>query len=157
MHLFLPIEEFRRQARMTLFLGLYPAFVLIWRPNRAMVSGCTVAAIGFFLNRLVLALNDGFMLVALAEESIPAPLRGGYKPIDSESRAVFLSDWIPLGRGRLTSIGDEAGPPTACPPRSMHHAALDHPTVPHSPTRMSSLTGSSSQPSQQDEVLSAGP
>ena len=102
-------HQFRRQARITLFLGLFFAFLLVRHPNWAMVSGCTVAAIGFFLNRLVLALNDGFMLLASAEELIPAPLRDRYKPIDSGSRGVLLSDWIPLGRGRLISIGDVVG------------------------------------------------
>jgi hypothetical protein len=99
-------HQFRRQARISLFLGLYFVFLLIQHPNWAMVSGCTVAAVGFLLNRLVLALNGGFMLVALAEELIPPQHRDCYKPIDNESRVVFLSDWLPLGHGRLTSIGD---------------------------------------------------
>ncbi len=46
------------------------------------------------------------MLVALAEDWIPESLRDRYKPIDSESRVVFLADWISLGRGRFISMGD---------------------------------------------------
>ena len=78
---------------------------LLAHPNRITVIGCTIFGIGFLLNRLVCVLNEGFMLIAANEEALPESIRDRYKPIDGESRVVFLSDWIRLGPW-LISPGD---------------------------------------------------
>jgi hypothetical protein len=64
-----------------------------------------LVGVGFLLNVLVIAANDGLMPVAAQWDEIPESSRDRCKPIDQGTRLRLLADWIPLG-SLLISPGD---------------------------------------------------
>jgi hypothetical protein len=85
------------------------ALYFTWQMRRAeswRIIGCTaMLAVGFLLNVLVIAVNGGYMPVALEGEDLIDPEQELYKPIDEHTRFAVLSDWIDLGPS-LVSPGD---------------------------------------------------
>jgi hypothetical protein len=59
--------------------------------------------LGLVLNSSVILLNGGLMPARVVE--VPIDSQNRYRPMDNQTRAWLLGDWIPFGK-RLMSPGD---------------------------------------------------
>jgi len=94
--------------RILVFLG-FGAFLLYGFKTGAFTNSWTsflslgFLSLGLALNLMVIILNKGFMPVRA--ETIPRDYQTSHKPMDSQTCAQCLGDWIPFVRG-YCSPGD---------------------------------------------------